>query len=499
MSSAIPIEKVAAIDLGSNSFHLLVARFVDGQLHVIDRLRQRVMLAAGLDAQGRLSEDVQERALECLRQFNQHLEHMPQSSVRAVGTNTLRQARNARSFLARARTALGQPIEVISGPEEARLIYLGVAHDLASRSGRRLVIDIGGGSTECILGEQFDPMRADSLYIGCVSHTLRFFPNGRIRKSDFDRAVIQAKLEFNTIERHYHVLGYDECIGSSGTILAADQVLKANGWSKSGITLKGLRKLRKALIEAGQIDKLNINGLPPDRGPVFPGGVAILIAAFESLGIQEMTSSLGALREGLIYDLIGRFEQEDIRDETIRRFVERYHVDIEQASRVQRTSIALLRQAASTWELPIEEGARYLAWASRLLEIGLSLSFRGYQKHSAYIITHADMPGFSQEDQNFLAALVLSHRRKIALSQFRTLAADKAREALRLCIVLRLAVRLHRSRSPEPLPRVAFTVNDTHLGLEFPEDWLDAHPLTHADLDDERVRLQGLGLELTFR
>ncbi|GAB4328235.1 MAG: exopolyphosphatase [Candidatus Zixiibacteriota bacterium] len=492
-------DKVAAVDLGSNSFHLLVARFVDGQIHVLDRLRQRILLGAGLDQEQNLTDEVQERALECLRLFGQHLEHMPSRLVRAVGTNALRLANNAPEFLARARQALGHPIEVISGPEEARLVYLGVAHSLAAVSGRRLVIDIGGGSTEMILGEKYEPIRADSLYIGCVSHSLRYFPNGRIRKSDFEKAEIQARLEFNTIERHYRDYGWDECIGSSGTVLTINQVLRENGWSKRGITMKGLRKLRKALIEAGSVDKLTLAGMPPERGPIFPGGVAILIAAFDRLGIERMVSSEGALREGLIFDLIGRFEHEDIRDHTIRRFAQRYQVDAEQAARIERTGITLLRQVANAWNLDLEESTRYLGWASRLLEIGLSLSFRGYQKHGAYIIENADMPGFSQEDQRFLAAVVMGHRRKISAAFFRQLPPEKSQLAMKLCLLLRLAVRLHRSRSPEPLPKFSLSVSDKSLQLAFPEGWLDHHPLTLADLEDERERLQAVGFELTFR
>lgn len=499
MTSAAKFDKVAAIDLGSNSFHLLVARFVDGQINVLDRLRQRVRLAAGLDKDDNLTEEVQKRALDCLRQFGQHLEHTPAHLVRAVGTNTLRRANNAPEFLAQAREALGHPIEIISGPEEARLIYLGVARSLAAALDRRLVIDIGGGSTELVLGEQYEPLRADSLYIGCVSHTLQYFPDGRIRKSDFEKAEIQARLEFNTLERHYRDYGWDESIGSSGTILTIDHVLRANGWSKRGITNKGLRKLRKALIDVGHVNRLSLPGMPEDRAAIFPGGVAILIAAFDSLGIKQMTSSEGALREGLIFDLVGRFEHEDVRDHTIRRFAERYQVDMEQASRIERTAGTLLKQVADVWQLDLRESSRYLDWASRLLEIGISLSFRGYQKHGAYIIEHADMPGFSQEDQRFLAALIMGHRRKMSAAYFRQLPPEKSQMAMKLCVLLRLAVRLHRSRSPEPLPRFKFTVSDKHLDIDFPDDWLRQHPLTVADLEDEHNRLQAVGLELSVR
>jgi exopolyphosphatase/guanosine-5'-triphosphate,3'-diphosphate pyrophosphatase len=494
------ITRVAAVDLGSNSFHLFVARVIDNRLHIVDRLKQRVLLAAGLDSKGNLSNAAQVRALDCLAQFGQRLAHLPHESVRAVGTNTLRRARNAKSFLRRAQQALGHPIEVISGREEARLIYLGVAHSIAASVGRRLVIDIGGGSTECIVGSRFEPLAADSLYMGCVSFSLAHFPGGRIRRESIERAEIAARLEFETLASRYKSLKWKECVGSSGTILATEAILRANGWSRLGITRDGLSRLRKALIDLGHVNRLaQLRGLSEDRASVFPGGLAILNAAFDAFGITRMRTSTGALREGLAYDLLGRIGHEDIRNATIREFAGRYHVDWEQAGRVERTALALLRVAAPAWGLDPDESRRLLAWASRLLEIGLSISYNGYHKHGAYIVAHADMPGFSCEDQEMLAALLLAHRRKLSDAHFRGLSDGRAWTAKCLSVLLRIAACLHRGRRLRAVPRVQLSVRKNRLELKFPRGWLNRHPLTQADLEDERARLHTVGFELTMR
>lgn len=494
------ITKVAAVDLGSNSFHLFVARVIDNRLHIVDRLKQRVLLAAGLDAKGNLSKAAQDRALECLEQFGQRLGHLPHQSVRAVGTNTLRRAHNAKAFLRRAQRILGHPIEVISGREEARLIYLGVAHSVAENVGRRLVIDIGGGSTECIIGKHFEPLAADSLYMGCVSYSLNHFNGGRIRSENFIKAEIAARLEFETLASRYNSLKWKECIGSSGTILATEQILRANGWAKQGITQEGLKKLRRAVIELGSVNRLaGMRGISVDRASVYPGGLAILCAAFDAFEITRMQTSTGALREGLVYDLLGRIGHEDVRDATIREFADRYHVDLEQAERVERTALSLMRVAAPAWGLDTDSARRFLAWASRLLEIGLSVSYNGYHKHSAYIVAHADMPGLSREDQELLASMLVAHRRKIAEAYFSGLPAEHAWMSKCLSVLLRISVRLHRGRRARALPRVQLSVKKNRLELKFPRGWLDRHPLTRADLEDERLRLHVVGFEMTAR
>ncbi|MEW6268997.1 MAG: Ppx/GppA phosphatase family protein [Thermodesulfobacteriota bacterium] len=489
-------EAVAGVDLGSNSFHMVVARVVQGQIHVIDRIREGVRLAAGLNAKRELTAAAKTRALECLRRFGQRLRGMPPERVRAVGTNTFRQARNARAFVAQAERALGHAIDVITGAEEARLIYSGVAHDLADVAGRRLVIDIGGGSTECIVGEHLEPIEANSLYMGCVSHSLKHFPGGRIRAGDLERAKIAARLELQAIERRFRALGWGECRGSSGTAIHVATLLRENGWSREGITAKGLAKLAKALVAAGDIERLALRGLDPDRAAVLPGGVAILQALFEGLRIDVMTPATGALREGLLHDLLGRIRHEDVRDQTIRRWTERYHVDRDQALRVEKTALACLHQVADAWRLDEEAAQQLLSWAARLHEIGLSLAFTGYHKHSAYLVTHGDMPGFSVEHQRVLAALLLGQRRKLPVAALRALPADRRRTAERLCILLRLSVLLNRSRSPAALPRLRLRARADRLDVAFPSGWLRHHPLTEADLREDAARLGQHGFEL---
>ena len=496
---APPFESVAAIDLGSNSFHMVVARLVGDQLSILDRLRERVQLGAGLGEKKRLDEDSQQRALACLARFGERVRGMPRGSVRAVGTSALRVAHNSTSFLQKAGDVLGHGIEIISGQEEARLIYLGVAHDLAEGSHRRLVVDIGGGSTECILGERFEPVEADSLHMGCVNWSLRFFPRGEIDKERFESAVLAARLEVRSIERHYRALGWSECIGSSGTILSIEEILDANGWNGEGITEKGLKKLKKELLEAGHCDKLDIKGLAEERRSVLPGGLAILIALFEGLSIEGMRGSLGALREGVLWDLMGRIRHEDLREQTIRRAGERYAADLVQSGRVQRTALDLFAQCGEEWQLERESSMRFLAWAARLHEIGLSISHQGYHKHGAYIVANSDMPGFSRQDQQLLAALIHGHRRRLEPQVLEALPEALRPIALHLVLLLRIAVLLNRSRGAQPAPPVALRTRKAGYMLAFPEGWLEQNPLTLADLSEERERLQAIAYELELR
>jgi len=496
---APPFESVAAVDLGSNSFHMVVARLVGDQLSILDRLRERVQLGAGLGEKKRLDEESQERALACLSRFGERVRGMPRGSVRAVGTSALRVARNSTSFLQKASDVLGHRIEIVSGQEEARLIYLGVAHDMAEGPDRRLVVDIGGGSTECILGERFQPIEADSLHMGCVNWSLRFFPRGEIDKQRMEAAVVAARLEVRSLERHYRALGWSECVGSSGTILSIEQILTENGWNGEGITEKGLKRLKKELVEAGHCEKLDLKGLAEDRRDVLPGGLAILIALFEGLGIERMHGSLGALREGVLWDLVGRIRHEDLRELTIRRMGERYAADLVQSGRVQRTALDLFGQCGEEWELERESSTSFLSWAARLHEIGLSISHQGYHKHGAYIVANSDMPGFSRPDQQLLAALIQGHRRKIETEPIEALPEPLRPTALRLVLLLRLAVLLNRSRGVQSAPPVALRARKAGYLLAFPEGWLEQNPLSLADLEEERERLKTVGYELELR
>lgn len=489
---------VAAVDLGSNSFHMVIARVVGPDLRMLDRMREHVQLAAGLDEKRRLSPAAMERALTCLERFGQRLRDLPAARVRAVGTNTLRRAKNARELLTRARRALGHPIEVVSGREEARLIYLGVSHSLPHSAVRRLVIDIGGGSTECILGEGFESLREESLHMGCVAWGQRFFPRGQIERQRFKEAELAARQELETIEEQFRGAGWREAVGSSGTILSVGEVLRANGWSEQGITRAGLRKLRKALLGFSHTDQLlgSLPGLKPERASTFPGGLAILSALFDGLGIEQLTCAEGAMREGVLYDLLGRARHEDVRDRTIRRFEERFHVDLAQVSRVETTALALLDQVVDEWKLERTAPRSLLAWAARLHEIGLAISYSHYQRHGAYLLENADMPGFSIDGKRVLAALILGHRRRLSRDWFPDLLGIGSERLLRLCVLLRLAVLLNRSRSPRPLPRIALSAKRDKLTLEFPPGWLEEHPLTCADLEEEREYLEGVGYRL---
>ena len=495
-----PVEPhgLAAVDLGSNSFHLLLANLVDGEPVVVDRVREQVQLADGLDEHGQLTREARVRALECLGRFGQRLRDAPGVRVRAVGTNTLRVGRNARQFLVAAEAALGWPIEVISGQEEARLIYLGVAHTEADDEGTRLVVDIGGGSTECILGERFEIFEVHSLFMGCVQYTRRFFRGGRITAKAMQRARVAAGRELLTLERRFLEIGWQEAVGCSGTIRACEAVLVESGWSTGGVTREGLDLLVAKLLEIGHVEQLALPGLKPERAPVFVGGVAILAALFDQFGLQRLDVTQGALREGLLYDLLGRIRHEDVRERTIRVFQDRYHVDRAQAARVERTALLMLDQVAEAWGLDRALAGVYLSWAAGLHEMGLGVSFRHHHRHGAYLLSESDMPGLSSDDQRILAAVVGAHRRRVAGGAFSALARKEPRQlARRLAVLLRLAVALNRPRSPQACMAPRLVVRSPRdLLLELPSAWLASRPLTRSDLEEEVRFLRALGQRL---
>jgi exopolyphosphatase/guanosine-5'-triphosphate,3'-diphosphate pyrophosphatase len=488
----------AAVDLGSNSFHLVIAREIAGQFRTIDRLREPVRLAGGLNQRGELSTEIQERALEALGRFGQRLRGMPRDHVRAVGTDALRRAKNGRAFLVKASEELGARIEILPGREEARLIWLGLVHALPANGARRLLADIGGGSTECAIGEGPEPLAADSLAMGCVGGSLQFFADGMLDRERFRAAELAARQELVTIERAYRALGWDEAYGTSGTVTAVAEILRQSGWSEGAITREGLRRLRRACIEVGRAGKLELPGLSPERAPVLAGGVAILRALFETFGLEALAVSEASIRDGVLYDLAGRVRHEDARDRAIRAFSERFHVDLEQSSRVERTALALLRQVARDWELDVEEARQLLSWAARLHECGLALSYSGHHKHGAYLIAHSDLPGFSSEDRAAVAALVQNQRRKLAVDSWAEIAPRRLDAVRRLAVILRLAVLLNRGRGPAAPPPVALRARESTLALGFPPGWLEAHPLTLADLAEETSALREIGLRLTL-
>jgi exopolyphosphatase/guanosine-5'-triphosphate,3'-diphosphate pyrophosphatase len=486
----------AAADLGSNSFHMIVGRLDDGKLTIVDKLRERVRLASGLSSDGNITKEAADRAIACLEQFGQRIQGMPADRVRVVGTNTLRKAKNARAFMERAQAALGYPIDIVSGREEARLIYLGVAQTNPDL-GPRLVIDIGGGSTEFIIGEGFDITEADSLFMGCVSFSERYFGDGEITAKRFREAQLAAELELQSIAARYRRIGWNTAIGCSGTIHAVTRIVQANGWADDGVTLKSLKKLRKSLIATGCVDDVNLPGLVPDRKPVICGGTAILEALFVDLRVEQLTPSSGAMREGVLYDLVGRINQEDVRDRTIRWFQKRYQVETAQAELVEQTTLTLLHQATRFWELDEKWAEKHLSWAARLHEMGLAIAHTGYHKHGAYLVRHSHLAGFSSEEQRTLATLIATQRRKLKPDMFDELDPTRVQDVMKLCVLFRLAVRLNRGRDTTRPPFVLKLKKD-RIKLNFPSGWLDEHPLTRTALEEDARYLSSIGYQLSL-
>lgn len=499
MTSVRPPDVIAAVDLGSNSFHMVVARRNHGEVAILDRIREMVRLGAGLGPDGRISLQAAEAALACLARFRERLAALEAGQVRAVGTNTLRRARRRNAFLSRARGALGHPIEVISGVEEARLVYLGAAHSLPFQEGRRLVVDIGGGSTELIVGEGFEALRLESLYMGCISVSEQFFPGGVITEQDFREARLLARRELEPLREPFAREGWQQAVGTSGTVRATGRVLRLLGATDGEITRAGLELLRERLLAAGSVGRHDLPGLGPQRAPVYPGGLAVLTEVFDALGIERMQPAEGALREGLIWDMVGRLTDEDARDRSVRAFQQRFHVELAQAARVEDTALALLRQLEGAWRLEDPECARLLGWAARLHEVGLDIAHAHHQLHAAYLLENADLAGFSFDQQHRLAVLVGGHRRKIRPELLDGLQEPWAKRMPGLLAILRLAVLLHRSRNAGPAPPIQLAANRRRLRLEFPAGWLDSHPLTRADLEQESRYLSALELKLSFR
>lgn len=499
---AVPIkppEIVAAVDLGSNSFHMIVCSLNNGNVQIIDRLKEMVRLASGLDENNVLDEPAQHRALACLEKFGQRIGHFPPESVRIVGTNTLRTAKNATEFLVKAELALNHPIHIISGIEEARLIYLGVSYSLSSNANLRLVMDIGGGSTEYIIGTGTTPKEKESLHMGCVSVSNTFFKNGQLSRHAFNQATLFAEQKLEPFQRKFHRQNWDEAIGASGSLRSIARVLQAKNWSNNGITELGLGKLVAHINQCSHISELHLPELEDDRLPVFVGGVAIVHATFKSLGITQMTVADGALREGLIQDLLGRIYDHDMRASTVQSAAQRFRTDQTHAARIKQTLLAMLQQLEGHCSWASDENSRqFLAWAADLHEIGIDIAHSQYHKHSAYIIENGDLAGFSNQDQLILAAIIRSHRRKFSKSHFQDLPAPWNTRALYLSLLLRLAVLLHRNRHEQTLPPFNISLNKPNIYLQFPPAWLAASPLTHADLIQEADYLKAAGFQLEF-
>ncbi len=489
---------LAAIDLGSNSFHMVVARYTLGQLRIIDRLRETVRPADGLDGKGGLTSAVRQRALECLARFGQRIRDIPPQRVRAVATNTVRALSEPQAFLVPAETALGHAIEVVSGREEARLVYLGVAHaQPPKREQLRLVIDIGGGSTECIIGSGFEAIERESLQVGCVASTRRFFGNGKLSKKKWKEALTEVSAEFQQFAGPYRALGWHEALGSSGTNKAIGDICAAMKLTKGAVTAEALPLVRERLLQAERIEDIDLPSLSNDRKPIIAGGILVLEAAFEALGLTRMAVSKAALREGVLYDMIGRGGADDPREASIIALMQRYGVDAAQAARVQVTALDMFDQVADAWDLNADDRLM-LGWAARVHEIGLAIAHSQYHVHGAYVLENSDIAGFSRQEQQFLAAMVRTHRRSVPKSAFDALPDRLLASVRRLSALLRLSVLLHRAHDVEAIPRLELHADGIDLGLRLSKRWLDARPLLRADLDGEPMDIAGLGVAVAL-
>lgn len=485
-------DTIASVDLGSNSFRLQVARVVDDQIYPLDSLRDTVRLAAGLTHDRMLDDESQFRALACLRRYGERLRGLPNHAVRVVGTNTFRIARNAPAFIEKAEAALGFPIEIISGREEARLIFLGVANCMPSSQNKKLVVDIGGGSTECIIGEGLKPIRMQSLYMGCVSYSRRFFGDGRITRDAMQQAEIAARLELQSIRSEFSGDHWKEAIGSSGTARTLADLLKTNEWSNEGISAEGMSKLRSVLLKAGECKKLDALGLKPDRIPVLPGGFAIMSAIFSELNIQHMNVASAALKEGVMYDLLGRLHHQDMRDVTVNQFMRRYHVDPMQARRVENLALLFFKQVTQGTDVHVAQ--QQMQWVARLHEIGISIAHSGYQKHSAYILENADMPGFSRMEQIQLGSLVRAQRGSLA----KVTKLPGVKQDWSAILALRLAVLFYQSRTDLTLPKIQLKRSGNEYRIKLDKKWIEQNPLTENALLTEIKEWAMMGIKFSI-
>jgi len=489
----------AAIDLGSNSFHMAVASTTKSHLQMIDKLREPVRLGAGLDKKNNITAKTMKQALECLSMFSQRLKDVPPSQIRAVGTNTLRRARNAGEFNSAAVDTLGVPIEIIAGREEARLIYTGVSYGVRDEK-KRLVIDIGGGSTEFIAGVGNTANIMESINMGCVSANTRWFEGhtrpGKKLAKQFEKSIANGRLEARAIIPNYLKHNWDICIGSSGTIKATEKILQAFNPDEDGISHESLNALIERIIKKGPEILNDVTTISDDRRAVILGGLSVLKAAFESLNIKHMQVSHSALREGVIIDLAGDSLNDHVRRNAVNDMQNRFRVDVEQAARVFHTAEQLFNAASEPWNLDTRRDWATLRSASHLHEVGLSVAHVQYHKHGAYLLSHADMLGFSRNDQGFIAALVRNHRRKIDTAITQSMRKSEQSRYYKLLLLLRLATLFHRTRHTDQAPEIDAEFSDSIVNLRIATDWLQTHPLTHAEIEDEIEKLNGIGFQL---
>jgi len=487
----------AVIDLGSNSFHMLIARLVADSVQTVDKVKRKVRLASGLNENNHLSQEAIARGIECLAFFAERLQDIPASNIRIVATATLRIATNADSFLQQAEKTLNHKINLLSGIQEAEQIYLGVAHTSCSEK-QRLVLDIGGASTEIIVGEGFTSKKVCSLNIGCVTFKKQFFNDNNLNDLNFNRAITAAKNILTSVVDEYKKIGWQSALSGSGTMQALAEILQFQH-KPAIVNLAFLQKIKQQLIHCKTINNININGLASDRKPVFASGIAILIALFESLAIKQLQLSSGAIREGLLYEMLPNMRAITIRERTIKALEERFHIDNQHNQRVYTQAQALYQQLASTWQLASDNDRQLLSASCLLHEIGLLLEYKHHQRHGAYILSQADLAGFDQADRQLLVALVRNYKGDIETHLLNEQAATTAQNSYYLLAILRLAVILCRRRGDDILPSYQVSSNNKVIQLSLPKTWLQQHPLICDELKQEQHYLQAIGLSLEIK
>lgn len=495
------VREVAAIDLGSNSFHMIIARIINGSIQVLSRLKQKVQLAEGLDENNVLSQEAIARGVNCLALFAERLQGFAVENVNVVGTFTLRTAVNNDEFLREAKKVFPYPINIITGQTEAKTIYAGVSHT-QPEMGRKLVIDIGGGSTEMIIGEGFHPLIAESRHMGCVSFAKKFFPNGKVSADNFYQAKQSAVNKIEDLAFEYRRLGWQSVLGSSGTIKTVYQVIAENFDPNGVITQQRITQLIEKVLQVSHFDELHLDGLNEDRVDVFIPGLAILSAVFDTFSITEMRYSDGALREGVMYSLEKNFQVSDIRQRTALSLAEQFNLDLAQSERVYQ-SAKLLSKQYQYWQSSKlkDEMIDILLWAARLHEVGIVINHKGLQKHSAYILQNMELPGFDKEQQRLLATLVRYQINGIKLSDFSKLSRYDTQDILTLIRLLRLAILLNKSRQATVFSdKIQLKIDRTlkQWSLQFESSYLTQNPLIKHDLIAENKLLRELELELNF-
>jgi len=496
-------ELYATVDLGSNSFHMLTAALEYNEIKPLDSVSEKVMLAEGLSKEKGITPEAQRRGLECIDRFAQRLQSIPKENIRIVGTNTLRAAVNSKAFVNQLEERLGRiPIEVISGIEEARLIYLGVSHTWSSLSQQTnyLVMDIGGGSTEFIIGKKFKLKEAESLRMGCVAYR-RFFPQDEINIVHFNRAEKAAEIELVNIVRDFRPEFWTNVVGSAGTFKAIENLCISQGHTQEGITLEALEKIKKQLLEFSTMDEIALDGLKELRKKTIMPGVAIATAIFKLFKIEVMHISRGGLREGILYDLIGRHNAEDIRERSINAISKRYG---QHDSRIRLNSSileSLVKNISKDSSIQFtDENKQFMGWASSCSQIGLAISHTQYQNHSAYLIQNSELNGFTLKERALLAAVVRNHRRKIRPYLFEELALQPHLIASMMAIVfiIRLVFIVSQNGKKNRCKDLKLKINNKQMMILFSQKWVDDNRLIYDSIINEQLYWQAAGFELTI-